>query len=272
MEPFRYDERLGLFTIDRWQARNPTLIAGMTSRRLKGTEEGNLAFHVSENAEDVIETRKIFAGLIQVSPSSLTCALQPHGKEVVIVDEKMRGAGAFALADAIEGADGLLTDSLDILLTLFFADCVPLFFFDPGKRVVGVAHAGWRGTTQNIGRVMIERMEEHFGSSRSEILAAIGPSIGPCCYQVDEKVMGPVRERLPKEWHLVATAEGEEHHRLDLRKTNQILLEKEGIRRENIEITHICTSCRNDLLFSHRREKGKTGRMAAFIGLRGERA
>ncbi|WP_028986877.1 peptidoglycan editing factor PgeF [Thermicanus aegyptius] len=273
MEPFTYDEKKGIFWITPWMKKYPSLTAGVTSRHLPGAEEeGNLAFHVTENAAGVVKNRTALARLVDFPLSSMTCALQPHGRQVARVDEKTRGAGATSYLSSIEKADGLLTSLSETLLTLFFADCVPLFFFDPGRMVIGIAHAGWRGTVRNIGQEMVEKMEKNYGTRRGEIWAAIGPSIGPCCYQVDEPVMEGVREVLPEEWEEVSIPEGKGFFRLDLRKMNQILFEKEGIRRENIEVTHICTSCRTDLLFSHRKEKGKTGRMAAFIGLKEGRA
>lgn len=272
MEPFVYDANSGLYTIPSWSERNGRLIVGFTSRHLAGLPWGNLAFHVAEDGDEVVANRKWLADLVGVEITSLTCALQPHGNKVAVIDEKLRGAGALSYKEAISDADGLITKLPDTLLTLFFADCVPLYLYDPVTGGMGLAHAGWRGTVLQIGRQMVEAMERQFGSARDALQVAIGPSIGPCCYQVDEQVMAPVRSLLPGEWHIVAKPEGDNHFRLDLRKLNQILLEKEGIRKENIEITHICTSCQSDLLFSHRKEKGKAGRMAAFIGMREGRA
>lgn len=270
MEPFQLDQDLGLFWIDSWGQDYPGLNIGFTTRALgNGQLHGNLALHVEDDIDRVLENRRYLSLLNNQSIATMTCAEQTHGNNVVEVTEENRGSGAFEQATSIPDTDGLLTKRSDTMLTLFFADCVPLFFIDPVQRAFGIAHAGWRGTVQNIAAQMVQKFQQIYASSTDNIRVVIGPSIGACCYQVDQKVMSAVEERLPNEVHLVATADGEEHYRLDLKKMNQLLLEQAGIMSTHIEVSHLCTSCNLQHFFSYRKEQGKAGRMAAFAVWKG---
>lgn len=271
MEPFKIDQESGFFWIQSWRERYPDLNIGFTSRSLGPNHPyGNLALHVGDDPDRVHQNRLYLSELNDVSIHTMTCALQPHGNHVVEVTGENRGAGAFELESSIPDADGLLTRLPNTMLTLFFADCVPLFFLDPVKKVVGLAHAGWRGTVQNIAAKMVQKFQETHDSKSDNIHIVIGPSIGPCCYQVDQTVMNAVNEQLAGEVNRVAKADGPGHFRLDLKKMNQILLERAGILSSHIEVSQLCTSCNVDQFFSHRKEQGKAGRMAAFAVWKGE--
>lgn len=266
MEPFVLDKERGIFWIEPWREKFPQLLAGFTSRQLVPDDEyGNLAFHVGDDPEHVRANRRILSDIAGVPLTHMTCAIQPHGNRVVEITEALRGSGALELSSSIPDADGLVTKLSETLLTLFYADCVPLYFVDPTVQAVGVAHAGWRGTMQNMAKEMVLKFDEIFGSKPHNIHVVIGPSIGPCCYQVDEHVISEARKLLGIEIDAVAVPDGERHYRLDLKKTNRILLEREGILSSHIEVSHLCTSCHHHWFFSHRKEKGKTGRMAAFV-------
>ncbi|MNR28150.1 Laccase domain protein [compost metagenome] len=149
-----------------------------------------------------------------------------------------------------------------------------MYFYDPVQRAVGLAHAGWKGTVLNISMATISLMTHTFGSQPSDIRAAIGPSIGACCYEVDETVASRVRQVLEdtesplEEHHAIITPKGNHKYMLNLQQLNRNLIEQAGILSSHIEVTQLCTSCRTDLFFSHRKEGGSTGRMVAWIGLR----
>ena len=163
--------------------------------------------------------------------------------------------------------DGLITDESGIVLGTFYADCVPLYFYDPVRKAVGLSHSGWRGTVARMGQVTIKRMEEEFGCRREHIVAAVGPSICQDCYEVS----GDVAEAFQKEFAgheeqiLKNGAEGK--YQLDLWKDYELVLLDAGIRREHLQVTDVCTCCNPSYLFSHRASKGKRGNLGAFLML-----
>lgn len=161
-------------------------------------------------------------------------------------------------------ADIILTNKPEVTLYMRFADCVPIFFFDPKKRVVGVAHAGWLGTVRGASIAAVRAMTERYGSRPADILAAIGPSIGVDHYEVGSDVISQVERAFGQEARrLIELRDGRIY--LDLWAANRIQLENSGV--EQIETASICTACHLDDWFSHRAEKGKTGRFGAMIAL-----
>lgn len=270
MEPFQLDAEQGVFWLQSWAERYPQLRVGFTTRQLgNDLPYGNLALHVGDVVENVLQNRKYIANLVQLPVEAITCANQTHGAQTVEVGEERRGAGALQLESSIPDTDGLVTNRQDTMLMLFFADCVPIYFFDKEKQAFGIAHAGWRGTVQNIATKMVQKFQEMYDSKPYNIHVAIGPSIGACCYQVDQRVMDAVNNVLHNEGHAVAKADGSQHYRLDLKKMNQILLERAGILSSHIEVSELCTSCQSHYFFSYRREPASAGRMAAFAVWKG---
>lgn len=180
-------------------------------------------------------------------------------------------------------ADALITRRRGIALTMSTADCVPLLFYDPVTEAIGVAHAGWRGTARGIAAATVAAMSEQFGTRPADLLAGVGPSIGPCCYEVSEEVrqlfLGErAFDELPTEARfrqLVADAavfetvelEGKSSLRLNLWETNRQQLLFAGLLPAHIELPDICTSCAKDRFFSHRAEQGRTGRFPAILAL-----
>jgi polyphenol oxidase len=272
MEPFKSGKHENIMRISDWEACWPELTAGFSTRRggisRYEYESLNCGLHVGDNAKDVWMNRQKLAEAAGYPFSVWTCAEQVHGSNIRIVTEEEAGLGRTRQEDAIKETDGLLTDRPNIFLASFYADCVPLFFYAPGRRVIGVAHAGWRGTVERIGQKMVQRMIQNWGLAPADIYAAIGPSIGSCCYEVNDMVAGRVRDVLHAKAHLVLEHTKEDKYMLNLQETNRILLEEAGVLPSHIVVSHLCTSCRTDLFFSHRKEGGKTGRMTAFIALK----
>jgi polyphenol oxidase len=223
--------------------------------------DGNLALHVGDIPQHVIANRMRFAETAGFSFGAWTCADQVHGAKVAIVNASMMGAGRDSLETALQGYDGLVTNLSGVLLTSFYADCVPLYFVDVKKQVIGLAHAGWKGTVANIVGEMIRVMTSEFGSSLEDIHAAIGPSIGSCCYEVDDVVINGINNVLNQ----VVYPLGKAH--VDLKEINRQIMIRTGILANQIEVSNHCTSCRTDLYFSYRAEQGRTGRMASWICL-----
>ena len=148
------------------------------------------------------------------------------------------------------------------------ADCLPILIHDPVRAAVAAVHAGWRGTAKRIAARALGAMREAYGTDPSDCRAAIGPGIRGCCFEVDAAVKDAMAAALPN-WAEHARANRPGHWLLDLAEVNRAILEGAGVRADRIEVVGLCTSCRNDLFFSHRAEKGRTGRMMNFILLRG---
>jgi polyphenol oxidase len=159
-------------------------------------------------------------------------------------------------------ADILVTDIPGITLMMRFADCVPIMAYDPVKHVAGIAHAGWKGTTLDVAGHLVKALHKEFGSKSEDLITAIGPSICQKHYQVGEEVIEEVQAILGSDSSSVlAIMDGKVH--LDLWKMNEILLERAGVMK--IELAKLCTVCHNEDWFSHRDEKGRTGRFGAVI-------
>lgn len=162
-------------------------------------------------------------------------------------------------------ADIIFTDNPDVTLYMRFADCTPLLFVDPVRRVVGLTHAGWQGTVQNVAGAAVSAMRERYGSKPAEIYAAIGPAIGPDHYEVGENVIEAARASFGDAAEALLPWVGEHRH-FDLWAANRLQLKQAGITK--IESANLCTACHTDDWFSHRQERGKTGRFGVLMGLK----
>lgn len=245
------------------------LVAGLTTKLGGSSKEAfdslNMGFHVGDQKEAVCHNRNKVAGLIQFPLKHWVGAEQTHETLIRKVTKADRGVGADSYHNAFKGTDGFYTDEEGVLLTLCYADCVPLFFISPKHRMIGAAHAGWKGTVNEIGRKMIEKWEVE-GILPNQIFVTIGPSICEKCYIVNDYVINFVENTLvdveEKPYNLIK----EGQYTLDLRKLNKLILQKAGVPPENIQITKRCSSCDQFEFYSHRRDQGKTGRMLSYIG------
>lgn len=263
MEPFRHEIRQGaaVLTLPPWTEKHVELQAGMSA-------QDDYGWHRETNGTGaIIENRTNLARSLGFSLAAWTSVGQVHGKEIVRVTASERGAGNRSHKTAIPDADGMMTDEEDILLVTFYADCVPLYFWDPVRGVIGIAHAGWRGTALGIGREMVERMNEQFSTKASDLHVAIGPSIGACCYEVDDRVITALRPQLASPTANVIQPKANGRYMLDLKRANADILINAGIREERLLMTRYCTYCHEDLFFSYRRDGRQAGRMAAWLGI-----
>ncbi|HWJ02720.1 MAG TPA: peptidoglycan editing factor PgeF [Verrucomicrobiae bacterium] len=226
----------------------------------------NLGFHTGDVPEAVRENRLRFCNALGIDPVELVTAQQVHGDRVCLVTSELRGAGALDIEGAIPSTDAMITREKNLALMAFFADCVPILIYDPVGKAIGVAHAGWNGTIYQIGSKTIQAMAREFGTKPRNCLIAIGPSIGPCCYEVDALVIERVKQVFPY-WQDLAEDKGNGHWNLDLWAANKQSLIKAGVPEDNISLSGMCTKCNGDMLFSYRGEKGITGRLAAVIKL-----
>lgn len=267
-EPFSKKEDQYLI-LENWAKLDPRLIAGVTTKNggvsIGDFQQLNTAFHVNDAESVVVENREILSKKLEIPLTDWVGAEQTHETHIEKITSLHRGAGSSDYESALKATDGMYTDKRQLLLTLCFADCVPLYFYAPMGGMIGTAHAGWKGTVAGIGSKMVGLWKKE-GIDPKQIYAVIGPSICRKCYVVDDKVINLVQKLLEetdeKPYNLIS----EGQYQLDLKQLNAQILEKSGVPKNNIEISALCTSCESDLFFSHRRDSGKTGRILSFIG------
>ena len=223
-----------------------------------GPKTKDLPEAVRSNTEKLCEA-------IGVDFEALVVSDQVHEDNIHIVTEVDKGKG-FTRERDYSDIDALITDVPGIPLISYYADCVPLYIVDPIKRVVALAHAGWMGTVLKIGNKTINKMLEVFNSKAEDIIVVIGPSIGPCCYEVDEKVVSRFNTNFTDTSSFVFPRH-KDKFMLDLWTANSLALKEIGIKDRNIIISRLCTGCGTEMFFSHRMEGPLTGRMASIIHL-----
>ncbi len=212
----------------------------------------------AENPAYPAKNRLLFREALGLQEGALVYGEQVHGNEVAAIDK--------VVSSPLEGIDGLVTDRKGITLMAFFADCVPLFILAPKVPAVGLVHAGWRGSLLSIAVEAVNKITEIWDLSPADILVGIGPSIGACCYEVDSKIKN-IFCNLNDKYQEAFSFVNPNHYLLDLQLINVIQLREHGIKNENIFTNNFCTSCNSQLFYSHRRDKGLTGRMAGLISL-----
>ena len=245
------------------------IVKHMISTRLGGVSEGNLStmnlsFTRGDKPENVLENYRRIAKVLACEVSDMVASDQTHTTNVRLVTEADKGKGILSSRDYCD-VDGMVTNVPGVVLVTYYADCVPLFFVDPMKKAIGLAHSGWRGTVDRMGEVVVKSMEKHFGSKASDIYAAVGPSICKDCYEVSEEVASQFIAEFGDA--VVAPGKVTGKYQLDLWMTNRIILEQAGIPSKQIQVTDICTSHNSAYLFSHRATGGKRGNIAAFLAL-----
>ncbi len=216
----------------------------------------NLSHTKGDDPAHVDENQRRFCLALQVSPESIVTAYQVHGTRVVQVTAADRGQRQ-------PQCDAMITNTADVALLLRFADCTPVILYDPQQQAIGLAHAGWRGTVAQMTAVAVTAMQQAFGSHPADLVAAIGPAIGPCCYIVGDEVVAQVHASLPQANSLITTVHGQPH--FDLWAANIQQLQACGV--HNIELAGLCTACHRDWFFSHRAEQGQCGHFAALLTL-----
>ncbi|MFB3897925.1 MAG: peptidoglycan editing factor PgeF [bacterium] len=227
----------------------------------------NLAFHVGDNPATVLKKRELLAASLDIPLSNFVTAQQVHQANVTVIPGSMRGCGARDYHSAIPATDAMVTNTPNICLMILTADCVPILLFDPIKKVIGVAHAGWKGTINFIAQQVVKAMQEQFGSAPSDILAGIGPSIGPCCYEVGSDVIMEFKSVMPAALNLILKKNRNDKGHLNLWSANKIQLIQSGVLEKNIEIAELCTRCHAEIFYSARKDGIQTGRFGTGIML-----
>jgi len=265
----------------------PWLIHGFSTSRggvstLNGSKVLNLGFTEWDARENVQENRKLFQSALDANEMTLVSLKQFHSDVV---------CGFSSAPNELCRGDASISNTPNLLLGIQTADCVPILLLDPKKRAVAAVHAGWRGTLQRIVEKTIGHMKMEFKTDPSDLLAAIGPAIGGCCYEVGTGVAAAFLSQFPNapEW-FDELRTGDEPNplqwlnqfppghqpppknvRLDLRQANRAQLITAGLSPQNIYVSDLCTACRPDLLFSYRRQGSESGRMMSVIGIRAEK-
>ncbi|PKN92872.1 MAG: peptidoglycan editing factor PgeF [Chloroflexi bacterium HGW-Chloroflexi-6] len=223
----------------------------------------NVGGTVGDDTPRVRENRFRAFRALGRDPHSMFDVWQVHSADVVI---------ATAPHDSIPRelkADGIITDNLDVTLFMRFADCTPILLYDPRHPAVGIVHAGWLGTVRKAASAAVAAMQAAYGSDPADILAAIGPSIGPDHYEVGPEVVEQATHAFGADASSLFHQNSGPRSHFDLWAANRLALRQAGLQEQNIETAGICTACNPQDWYSHRGQKGKTGRFGALIALRG---
>ncbi|MBQ9278893.1 MAG: peptidoglycan editing factor PgeF [Lachnospiraceae bacterium] len=249
------------------------LVTGF-STKLGGVSKGhlyslNLSFSRGDDNSNVIENHKRFAKAVGYDFTRLVFSNQVHKTNIrVIESDEDAGKGMIKVSD-IKEVDGLVTNLPNIPLMTFYADCVPIYYYDKVKNVIGLVHSGWKGTVSNIAGKMIQTMKDVYNSETSDIVCAIGPSICKNCYEVDDVVIDKVKESYnEEEYKMIVEEKQDGKYLFDLHLACKINLINSGVLEENIAMTDLCTCCNNNILYSHRASNGKRGNLAAVMMLK----
>ena len=241
------------------------------STKLGGVSKGiyesmNVGFGRGDLDENVLENYRRLCKSLEIPEQSLVFTDQIHKDVIQTVHQGDCGKGIFKPKTHL-GVDGHITNEPGVGLLVFSADCVPILYVDPIKKVIGATHSGWRGTVLKIAGKTVDKMVTEFGCDKSNIVAVIGPCICKKCYEVSNDVAEKFKAVFPKEqWDLILEeTKPKEKYQLDLWKANRIILKDVGLSENNIINSNVCTMCHSDLLFSHRATKGERGSMAGII-------
>lgn len=246
------------------------LVKHCFTTRVGGVSQGiynslNTSPDKEDPVENVIKNLEIVCNAVGIDYRRLVLSDQTHEDNIRIITEKDIGKGLTRPSD-IRSIDGLMTNIPGIPLITFYADCVPLFFLDTKKRVIALSHSGWKGTVLKIGVKTIKKMTEVYGTKPEDCLVGIGPSIEKECFEVGMDTAGYFMDSF-ENWADFMEPYGESKYKIDLWEANKLMLMEQGIPGENIIISGYCTKCNEDLFFSYRRDKGRTGSLSAILQL-----
>ena len=232
---------------------DPRLLSAFSCRT-----HGNMSLSYG-HTESALANRKNFLTSLDIDYRDLVCAQQQHGNNVRYAGKESRGRGALDYAAAVPDTDGFITDLKRLPLAIFTADCLSIFLYDPARPAIGLLHAGWRSSRENIVLRAIELMRNKFGTKPAELRVGFGPCIRSCCYEVSAEF---------NNYFPAGLVERSGRLYLDLAALNRRQLTAGGVREENIGDANYCTCCANADFFSFRREGRESGRMLSVIMLR----
>ncbi len=267
------EKRYGELTLLEYpMLRESGMVKHCFTTREGGVSEGifstmNLSFTRGDDPASVRENFRRIAEAMGVSCENFVLTDQTHTTNVRRVTRADAGCGLTRERD-YHDVDGLITDEPGLMLSAFFADCVPLFFVDPPNRAIGLSHSGWRGTVGKMGKVTVEAMTREFGTNPKELLCAIGPSICQDCYEVSADVAEQFVDAFRGREGELLIRKPDGKYQLDLWRANELVLLEAGVLEEHIATAGLCTCCNAERLFSHRASGGKRGNLGAFLCLK----
>lgn len=246
-------------------------IISVHSTRLGGVSQShfksmNLGFSRGDERSHVHRNYELFTDVLEVPVEKLVLSDQWHHNHILDVKEEHCGMGIFKDRNYSD-VDGLITNIIGIPLVTFYADCVPIYYYDSEKKVIAMTHAGWRGTSTAIVRDMIKKMVDEYGCNTNNIKVAIGPAICKSCYEVDKQVIDSMTFDFASKYY--DYHEDKDKYHIDLKGINMELARACGILIENIEVTNYCTKCQSELLFSHRAHGNNRGTQIGLMMLKG---
>lgn len=219
----------------------------------------NLGGTVGDEPSRVQENKRRLLQAMQRTPDSLFEVWQVHGANILKADRPA------PFREKVPRADAVITENPQVTLLMRFADCVPIYFYDPDHKAIGMAHAGWKGTIKHIARKTVEHMKRHYRTDPTRLMVGIGPSIGPDHYHVGQDVSSRVQNAFPESYHqLIGGQHGKQT--FNLWEANRQDLLQAGVK--HIEVAELCTACHPQDWYTHRGENGNTGRFGALFALR----
>jgi hypothetical protein len=242
----------------------PWLVHGFTTRRGGVSEGGYASLNLGAGSGDdparVAENRRRLSALAGIEPHRIRTARQVHGREVAVLS-----GGDGEGTGPIPGVDGLVTAVPGLAPLVLSADCALVLMVAPDQRAVAAVHAGWRGTVAGASAAAVRTLVEVYGAVPTSLVAAVGPAIGPCCYEVDRPVIEAVHAAFPEDAEALLRPTGPGKAHFDLWAANRLQLERAGLLPEHIAVAGLCTRCHPDRFYSQRRDGLTTGRFGAFI-------
>lgn len=226
--------------------------------------ELNLSFTRGDEEAAVRENYRRVAKRMGTEVSHFVCSDQTHTTNVRVVTQEDAGAGVVRERGYTD-VDGLITNEPGLVLSTFYADCVPLYFVDTKHRAIGLSHSGWRGTVNRMGRATLKAMAEAYGTVPEDVWCAIGPSICQDCYEVSEDVALEFEQEFSGHGSEIMYRKENGKYQLNLWKANERVLLDAGILPEKLILPNVCTCCNSELLFSHRASHGRRGNLGAFL-------
>lgn len=255
-------------------------VAHLFTTKLGGVSEGmfatmNLSFSRGDDPEKVMQNYALVAKALseqsgrRFTVDDIVTSDQTHTTNVRVVTRKDCGCG-LTKERTYQDVDGLITNEKGVVLSTFYADCVPLYFVDPVCGAIGLSHSGWRGTAGRMGEVTVRKMVEHYGCKPEHMYAVVGPCICQDCYEVSEDVALAFGETFHQDAQVLSRIMYQtkpEKYQLDLKEANRQILLDAGLPAGHIDVSGHCTCCESDYLFSHRATNGKRGNLGAFLAL-----
>ena len=238
-----------------------TRIGGVSRGRYSAL---NMSFSNGDSFDNVLENFRRVCAALEIDHEKLVFSHQTHTDNLMVITEEDIGKGIIKERD-YDDIDGVITNISGVGLVTQFADCVPLLFFDPQKKVIAASHAGWKGTVLEIGKKTIEKMTDCFGTNPKDVIVVIAPSICKDCYEVDDTVINELNKINYLDFDKIYYKKENGKYQLSLWEANRQILISAGVKEENITVTDLCTNCNAHIFHSHRATKGERGNNAAII-------